>query len=103
MIDNIINQIKETEKKAKEIITSSKKEYTGIIEEVYRKAEEILKEAEKEVKIMFAEAESKAKNEAAREAARLEKDFSQKLVEIKNISEANQEKAIEKIIQRILS
>lgn len=102
MIDNIINQIKKTEKKAKEIITSSKKEYTVIIEEAYRKAEEIIKGADKEVKTMFTEADGKAKKEAAEEAVKLEKDFNQKVVEIKNISEANRENAIRKIIQRIL-
>lgn len=103
MIDNIISQIKESEEKAKEIITSSKKESVEIIEEAYREAEKILKEAEKEVKVMFVEAENKAKRDAGREAVRLEKDFDRRLAEIKNISKANQEKAIEKIIQRIVS
>jgi vacuolar-type H+-ATPase subunit H len=103
MIDNIINQIKETEKKAKEIAASSKKESTEIIEEAYREAAKILKEAEKEVKVMYIEAENKAKRDAGKEAARLEKDFDRRLAEIKDISKANQEKAIEKIIQRIVS
>ncbi|MFA5014762.1 MAG: hypothetical protein WC549_04415 [Actinomycetota bacterium] len=102
MIDNIINQIKKTEKKANEIIVASKKEYTGIIEETYRNAEEIIKGADKEVKTMLTEADVKAKKEAALEAVKLEKDFSQKIVEIKNISEANRENAIKTIIQRIL-
>ncbi len=102
MIDNIINQIKKTEKKAKEIVASSKKDYSSIIEEAYKKAEEIIKGAGKEVKVMMAEADSKAKKEAAMEAAKLEKDFNQELVKIKNISETNQEKTIKKIVQRIL-
>ena len=102
MIDNIINQIKKTEKKAKEIIGSSKKEYSSIIEEAYRKAEEIIKGADKEVKVMMAEADDKAKKEAAMEVVKMEKDFNQELAEIKNISETNREKAIEKIVQRIL-
>ncbi len=102
MIDNIINQIKETEKKAKEIVDSSKKECAEIIEEAYRKAEKILREAEKEVKVMFMEAENKAKSEADREAAGLAKDSDKRLDEIKNISESNQERAIGKIIQRII-
>ena len=102
MIDNIINQIKKTEKKAKEIVASSNKEYSSIIEEAYKKAEEITKDAEKEVKVMLEEARGKAKKEAAMEAAKLEKDFNRDLVEIKNISETNREKAIKKIIQRIL-
>ena len=46
MINNIINQIKETEKKAKEIIVSSKKESAEIIEKTYEEAAKILKEAE---------------------------------------------------------
>jgi len=102
MIDNIINQIKETEKKAKEIAASSKKESTKIIEKAYKEAEKILKEAEKEVKVIFAEAENKAKHDAGREAAGLEKDFDRRLAEIKDISKANQEKAIKKIIERIV-
>jgi len=102
MINNIINQIKETEKKAKEIAASSKKGSTGIIEEAYREAAKILKEAEKEVKVMYIEAENKAKRDAGKEAARLEKDFDRRLAEIKDISKANQEKAIKKIIQRIV-
>jgi vacuolar-type H+-ATPase subunit H len=102
MIDNIINQIKKTEKKAKEIVASSKKEYSSIIEEAYKKAEKITKDAEKEVKVMLEDARSKAKNEAAVEAAKLEKDFNLELAEIKNISEANREKAIKKIVQGIL-
>ena len=102
MIDNIINQIKKTEKKAKEIIASSKKEHSSIIEEAYRKAEEIIKGAEKEVGAMIAEAGERAKKEAVMEAVKMEKDFNQRTAEIKSISEANQEKAIEKIVQRIL-
>lgn len=102
MIDNIINQIKKTEKKAKEIVASSKKDYSSIIEEAYKKAEEITKYAEKEVKAMLSEADNKAKKEAAIEAVKMEKDFNQELVKIKNISETNREKAIKKIVQRIL-
>jgi len=102
MIDNIIRQIKESEKKAKEIAASSKKESAEIIEEAYREAEKILKEAEKEVKVMYIEAENKAKRDAGKEAVRLEKDFDRRLAEIKGISKVNQEKAIEKIIQRIV-
>ena len=102
MIDDIIDQIKKTEKKANEIIAASKKEYTGIIEEAYRNAEEIIKGDDKEVKTMLAEADVKAKKEAALETVKMEKDFDRKIVEIKNISEANRENAIKTIIQRIL-
>jgi len=102
MIDNIINQIKKTEKKAKEIVASSKKDYSSIIEEAYKKAEEIIKGAGKEVKVMMAEADSKAKKEAAMEAEKREKDLNKELVKIKNISETNREKTIKKIVQRIL-
>ena len=102
MINNIINQIKETEKKAKEIIVSSKKESAEIIEKTYEEAVKILKEAEKEVRVMFVEAEKRAKNDAAREAVKMEEDYNKRLEEIKNIYKPNQEKAIEKIIQRIV-
>jgi len=103
MINNIINQIKETEKKAKEILVSSKKESAEIIEKAYEEAVKILKEAEKEVKLMFVEAENKAKNDAAVKAVKMERDYNKRLEEIKNIFKSNQEKAIEKIIQRIVS
>ena len=102
MINNIIDQIKETEKKAKEIIASSKKESAEIIEKAYEEAAKILKEAEKEVKAMFIEAENKAKNNAASEAVKMEVDYNKRLEKIKNIYKSNQEKAIEKIIQRIV-
>ena len=102
MIENIIKKIKKTEKKAKEIVASSRKEHSNIIEEAYKKAEEITKDGEKEVKVMLEEAHSRAKKEAAVKAAKLEKDFNQELVEIKNISETNREKAIKKIVQGIL-
>ena len=102
MIKNIIGQIKKAEKKAEKVITSSKKKSKEIIEEAYRKATEILKEAEKKVKVMSVEAEDEAKRDAAGEAVKLEKDYKSRLAEIKSISETNQEKAIKKIVQRII-
>jgi len=102
MIDNIINQIKESESKAKDLIVLSKRESAEIIEKAYQKANEILKEAEKEAKEMYMEAETNAKNDVGKEAIKLEKDFNRKLEEIKNISKSREEKAIEQIVQRII-
>jgi V/A-type H+-transporting ATPase subunit G/H len=102
MINNIICQIKKAEKKAEKVIASSKKKSKEIIEDSYRRATEILKEAEKEAKAMSAKAEDEAKGDAAGEAAKLEKEYKNRLVQIKGISETNREKAIKKIVQRII-
>ena len=45
MINNIIDQIKESEKQAKEIIASSKKESAAIIEKAYQQANKKIKDA----------------------------------------------------------
>ena len=103
MINNIISQIKKAEKKAEKVIASSKKKSKEIIEGSYRRANDILKEAEKEAKAMAAKAEDEAKDDAADEAANLEKEYKSRLEQIKNISDANREKAIKKIVQRIIS
>jgi vacuolar-type H+-ATPase subunit H len=103
MINNIISQIKKAEKKAEKVIASSKKKSKEIIEESYRRSTEILKGADKEVKTMSVKAEDEAKSDAEGKAAELGKEYKNRLEQLKSISETNREKAIKKIVQRIIS
>ena len=102
MIKDIINKIKESEKKAKDIIASSKKESSEIIEKAYRKASNQVNNAEVKAKKMLDEAEASAIEDAGIEKARLAAEHDQKIKAIRDDSRIREEAAIQKLIDRVL-
>ena len=102
MIEDIIGQIKESEKKAKDIIASSKKESSEIIEKAYRKANSQLQNTEKKAKKMLNEAETRAIEDAVDEKARLEAEYDRKIKAIRDDSLSKEEEVIQKLVDRVL-
>ena len=102
MIKDIIEQIKESEKKAKDIIASSKKESSKIIEKAYQKANTQLKNTEKKAKKLLREAEAKAIEDARKEKVRLEAEYDKKIKAIRDGSSIKEEEVIKKLVNRVL-
>jgi vacuolar-type H+-ATPase subunit H len=101
MVDNIIEKIKESEEKAKEIINLSRKESAEIVEKAYSKSKEILEETKKEISDMISKYETKAKADAKKEIEVLKENFDKDLNNIKKVASHKEEEAANKIIQRI--
>ena len=101
MVDNIIEKIKESEEKAKEIINLSKKESAEIVEKAYSKSKEILEETKKEISDMISKYETKAKSDAKKEIEVLQENFDKDLSNIKKAASHREEEAVNKIVQRI--
>ncbi|MBU4293788.1 MAG: hypothetical protein KJ770_07035 [Actinobacteria bacterium] len=102
MIENIIEQIKTSEEKAKEIIESSKNEASGLLEKAYKDSDATIKESEVHIKEMVLQARGKAAGDASIEMERLNQEFEEKIKKLINDSAAKKEEAINKIINRIL-
>ena len=102
MIENIIEQIKTSEEKAREVIESSKNEASGLLEKAYKDSDSIIKESEVHIKEMVLQAREKAAENASIEMERLNKGFEEKIKKLINDSAAKKEEAINKIINRIL-
>ncbi|MBC7334393.1 MAG: hypothetical protein H5T85_08090 [Actinobacteria bacterium] len=101
-IDNIIEKIKSSEAKAKDIISLSRKEATELVEKAYLESKEILSRAEREVQEILEEAEIRAKRDAEKEIKLLEGDLHKSLGNIKDAFEARREEAIERIVQKVI-
>jgi len=102
MIKDIIEQIKESEQKAKDIIASSKKESSEIIEKAYQKANNQIHNAEIKAKRLLSEAEDRAVQDAKKEIARLETEYDKRIKAIRDDSRKKEEEAIQKLVNRVL-
>jgi len=102
MIDNIIDQIKESEKQAADIITSSKKESAEIIEKAYQRANSQMHDGELKIKKLLKEAESRAMEDVGAEKKKLEKEYDKKAKSITVNSRAREEKAIKILVDRVI-
>lgn len=102
MIEDIIGQIKQSEKKAKEIVLEARKEYSDIIEKAYEKSEQISSSARSESAKILSDAEKKSKEDAV---AEIEKLISEKEIRHKNIYDSaklRQKDAIDIVIKKVL-
>ena len=102
MIKDIIEKIKESEEKAKDIITSSKRESSEIIEKAYRKANIQLKNVEKKAKRLLNEAQTRAREDASKKKAILEAEYDKKIKAIRDDSLSKEEEVIQKLVDRVL-
>ena len=78
MIENIIEQIKASENKSKEIIQVAKKQYNEIIEKAYCKSSEIEKQTLAEITGMLKDSEEKAVSDSKAETGRFKEDYEKK-------------------------
>ena len=102
MIKDIIDQIKESENKAKDIIASSKKESSEIIEKAYQKANRQIRDAELKAKKLLKETEEKAVHDAKAQKARLEAEYDKEIRAIRDDSGNKEEEAVQKLVDRVL-
>ena len=102
MIKGIIDQIKESENKAKDIITSSKKESSEIIEKAYQKANRQIRDAELRAKKMLKQAGEKAVEDAKVQKVRLEAGFEKKIKAIRDDSRMKEEEARQMLVDKVL-
>ncbi|HAJ95695.1 MAG TPA: hypothetical protein DCP02_05615 [Actinobacteria bacterium] len=103
MINNIIDKIKESEKQAKDIIASSKKESAEIIEKTYQKANNQVHDGELKAKKLLKEAGSRAREDVAVEKIEIEGEYNKKIKSIVEDSQAREEKAIKILTDRVLN
>ncbi len=103
MINNIIDKIKESEKQAKDIIASSKKESAEIIEKTYQKANNQVHDGELKAKKLLKEAGSRAREDVAVEKIEIEEEYNKKIKSIVEDSQAREEKAIKILTDRVLN
>jgi vacuolar-type H+-ATPase subunit H len=102
MINNIIDQIKKSEKQAKEIIASSKKESAAIIEKAYQQANKKVKDAEIKIKNLSLEAEAQAVEDSKVEKVKLEEQYLEKKKKLLKAFSAREEKAVSMLVSRVL-
>jgi vacuolar-type H+-ATPase subunit H len=102
MIKDIIDQIKESENKAKDIIASSKKESSEIIEKAYQKANRQVRDAELRAKKLLKQAEEKAAGDARAQKAELEAEYDRRIKAIRDDSRIKEEEAIQKLVDKVL-
>lgn len=102
MINNIIDKIKESEKQAKDIIASSKKESAEIIEKAYQKANNQVHDGELKAKKLLREAGSRAIEDVAVEKIKTEEEYDKKIKNIIENSQTREEEAIKILTDRVL-
>ena len=102
MINNIIDQIKKSEKQAENIIASSKKESAEIIEKAYQGADDRIYEAELKVKKLLREAGSRAMEDIRAEKKKIEEEYDKKTKSIIVNSRDREEKAIEILVNKVI-
>jgi len=102
MINNIIDKIKESEKRSKEIIASSKKESSEIIEKAYQKGNEYVRNSELIAKNLSKDARSRAMGDVATEKIKIEEEYDKKTKSIIDNSQSREEKAIKKLTDSVL-
>lgn len=102
MINNIIDQIKESEKQAENIIASSKKESAEIIEKAYQRANNQIYDGELKVKKLLKEAGSRAMEDVRAGKKKIEEEYDKKTKSIIVNSRTREEKAIEILVNKVI-
>jgi len=103
MIENIIEQIKEAEEKAKEIMQETKKQHTDIVEKAYESREKMILEADTKAHEIMQTAESKAREDALREVKELTKEKEKQIENIRSLVLSKEQEAINIIIKEVLA
>jgi len=101
MIENIIEHIKESEEKSREIILQAKKEHTAIIEKGYAEAQQMISNAQIDAVKIMQEAEAKALLDSQSEISRMQAEHEDMLRNIKAVAASKEKEAVDKIIRRI--
>ena len=102
MINNLIEQIKDSEKKSKEIIQEAKKKYSEIIEQAYCESESMVCKAKAEASEIIKAAKTKAKTDAESEIKNISTEYRNRNIEILKKAALKENDAIDIIIKKVL-
>jgi vacuolar-type H+-ATPase subunit H len=102
MINNLIEQIKNSEKKSKDIIQEAKKKYSEIIEQAYLESDSIVFKAKSEAVEIVKAAKIKAETDAGTEIKNISTEYHNKNIVILKKAELKENIAIDIIIKKVL-
>lgn len=102
MINNLIEQIKDSEKKSKEIIQEAKKKYSEIIEQAYCESESMAFKAKAQASEIIKAAKTKARTDAESEIKNISTEYRNKNIEILKKAALKENDAIDIIIKKVL-
>lgn len=102
MINNLIEQIKDSEKKSKEIIQEAKVEYSEIIEQAYLKSENISSQAKAEAMQIIKDAKIRVQKDAEAEIKDLTIEYQSKNNDTLKKASLKENDAIDSIIKKVL-
>jgi vacuolar-type H+-ATPase subunit H len=101
MIENIIEQIKVSENKSKEIIQNARKQHSEIIEQAYSGSAAIEEQTKSDTEKIFKDAKDSAVSDARAEIEKLAKHYKERRTKIISSVSAKEKEAVELIIGKV--
>ena len=102
MINNLIEQIKDSEKNSKNIVQEARKKYSEIIEQAYLESENMVLKAKTEAIEIIKAAKEKAVTDAESEIKNISIQYRSKNAEILKKASLKEKNAIDIIIKKVL-
>ena len=102
MIENIIEQIKTSENKSREIIQDARNQHSGIIEKAYSESTVVEEQARADVLKIFKDAQTKAVSDSRTEIEKLAKQYKKISTEVMGRASLKEKEAIDLIIGKVL-
>lgn len=101
MIENIIEKIKTSEKKSKEIIQDARKQHSEIIEKAYSESAAIEERTSAEIIKVFKDAKDRAVSDSKIEIEKLTKQYKEKSTKIISSAALKEKEAVDLIIGKV--
>lgn len=101
MIENIIEQIKASENKSKEIIQNARKQHSEIIEKAYSGSAAIEEQTKVDTVKIFKEAKDRSVADARIEIEKLAKQYAERRTKIMSSASVKEKEAVELIIRKV--
>jgi len=101
MIENIIEQIKASENKSKEIILDAKKQHSEIIEKAYSGSTVIEEQTKADIAKIFKDAKDSAVSDAGIEIEKLASQYKERREKIISSVSVKEKEAVELIIGKV--
>lgn len=102
MINNLIEQIKDSEKNSMNIVQESRKKYSEIIEQAYLESENMVLKAKAEAMEIIKAAKEKAKTDAESEIKNISTQYRSKNTGMLKKAALKEKNAIDIIIKKVL-
>ena len=101
MIENIIEQIKTSENKSKEIIQNARKQHSEIIEKAYSGSSAIEEQTKADIVKIFKDAKDRAVSDSKIEIERLAKQHKEKRTKVIGSAAVKEKEAVDLIIGKV--